>query len=154
SSGSVNTTSTLSFTAAGGLTGSYTFSDGTPGSNYNKLLGLLVDGQIHSQNWVFILQYSDYTGPGNYTLKFTPANPPSGSVTLLSNDNASKRWSLMPPSTCQLSITSDTSLNTGGGSAHYHEVKGSFSCPLLVSQSSSPLTISKGQFNVVAPVVP
>jgi len=144
-SGNIPTKSAVSFTASGGLTGTYTISDNNTASNYaKKAFGIVVQ----NQSWVFTLSYtSDYTGPGTYTIKFAPI---TGSVVFSSVDGT-KRWELDPPSSCQLTVTGDTALNAEG--TQYHEVKGSFSCPSLASQSSSPLKLTNGQFDIVALVV-
>ncbi len=140
------TKSTVTFTASGGLTGTYTISDNDRGSNYGKALTILVG----DQNWNFSLSYSAYTGPKSYTFKFDASNPPWGSLVLASKDGT-KRWSLTPATSCQMTVTSDTTLAAGGGPGH-HEVKGSFSCPSLapISTSAAPLVITNGQFDIVA----
>ncbi len=143
SPGSINTTSTVSFTASGGLTGAYTISDNTTGSNYSKSALAFV---VHGQSWLFTLEYTGYKGPGTYTFKFTQSRPPWGKVALASSDGT-KSWELTFSTSCQLTITSDTSLNS-----QYHEVKGSFSCSSLASQSSS-IMLTNGQLDIVALVV-
>ena len=143
------TTSTVSFTASGGLTGAYTISDNDRGSNYGKpTLGFI----LSNHSWRFFLSYSGYNGPATYTLKFTPASPPVGSVTVQSADG-SKTWRLTSPATCQLTVDSDTLVSGLTGNAQYHEVKGHFSCPTLASTSSS-ITLTNGQFDIIALVVP
>ncbi len=149
SSGSINTTSTVSFSASRGLTGEYTISDSNTPSNYSKsALGLVV----HDQSWVFTLEYTGYKGPRTYTFMFTPARPPWGKVGLASPD-FKKRWDLTSSTSCQMTVTSDTSLNTGGGSPQFHEVKGSFSCSSLASESSPSIMLTNGQLDIVALVV-
>lgn len=149
SSGSINTTSTVSFTASGGLTGPYTISDTTTGSNYSKsALGLVVS----DQSWIFTLEYTGYKGPGTYTFTFTPSRPPWGKIGLATHD-FKKRWDLTSSTSCQMTVTSDTALNTGGGSPQFHEVKGSFSCPSLASQSSPSIMLTNGHLDIVALVV-
>ncbi|GAC1350121.1 MAG: hypothetical protein NVSMB27_29620 [Ktedonobacteraceae bacterium] len=144
SSGSINTTSTVSFTASGGLTGTYTISENTAGSNYSKSALAFV---VSDQSWLFTLQYSGYKGPGTYTFKYNRASPPWGRIGLASSDGT-KSWALTFSTSCQLTVTSDTSLDS-----QYHEVKGSFFCPSLASQSSSSIMLTNGQLDIVALVV-
>jgi hypothetical protein len=146
SSGSINTTSTVSFTASGGLTGTYTISDNIQGGRYSKSAFTL---SADNQSWIFILQYSGYKGPGTYTFKYTRASPPWGNIEL-ANSGFSKDWRLTPTTSCQMTVTSDTSLDS-----QFQEVKGSFSCPSLTSQSSSStmLTLTNGHFDFVAQIV-
>lgn len=143
------TTSTVSFTASGGLTGAYTISDNDRGSNYGKpTLGFI----LSDHDWRFFLSYNGYTGPATYTLKFTPASPPTASVTVQSADG-SKTWRLTSPASCQLTVDSDALVPGLTGNAQYHEMKGHFSCPTLASTSSS-ITLTNGQFDIIALVVP
>lgn len=141
--------STLSFTASGGLTGSYAISDpGTGSSDSSQALGVIVG----DQNWYFTLSYRPYPGPGTYSFSNTPTDSSWGSVGFASNDGT-KVWQLLSPATCQLTVTADTAFKTGGSSPKYHEVKGTFACSSLASTTESPLAVSNGQFDIVALVV-
>lgn len=145
------TTSTVTFTASGGLTGPYTISDNDRGSNYGKPTLSFI---LSDKNWRFFLSYNGYSGPATYTLKFTPASPPMGSVTVQSADGT-KTWRLAPDASCQLTVDSDTLVPGLTGNAQYHEVKGHFTCPTLTSSStSSSITLTNGQFDIIALVVP
>lgn len=142
-------TSVVSFTAAGGLSGSYTLSDKDAASTIGtSASGKALSLTVKDQDWIFVLGYSPYTGPGIYTAAYTAGSSTTGGVSLVSTDNT-KMWRLMPPSSCHLTIASDTPLNVSG--TVYHKIKGSFSCSSLASLlSSAPLTISNGQIDVIA----
>lgn len=142
--------SIVSFTASGGLTGPYTLSDkdassGVGSSPNGKALNVFVS----DQDWSFVLGYVPYTGPGTYTVSHKAGSAISAGVSLTNTGNT-KSWSLLPPSSCHLTIASDTSLNVGGTT--YHEIKGSFSCSSLatIASTSAPLTLNNGQLDVMA----
>ncbi|HLW03012.1 MAG TPA: hypothetical protein VKT82_30435 [Ktedonobacterales bacterium] len=138
------TQSTVSFTTSGGLTGAYTISDTERDSSYRTSSLTFI---VQDQTWLFTLGNASYAGPGASTL----TGLPTGYIGLQSV-NGAHRWQLAAPSICQMTVTTDTALPTGGGPS-YHEVKGTFSCPSLASQSEQPLTLSNGQFDIVALVV-
>lgn len=141
--------STVSFTASGGLSGAYTINDTGRGSTYTTQSLRVVVGD---QNWFFTMSYSAYAGPQTYSFSYTPTKPPWGSAGFSSKDGT-KAWQLFPPAACQLAVTSDVALRPADGGQQYHEVKATFSCPSLSSPSGSTLTISDGQFDIVALVV-
>src|ERR1051326_7578948 len=138
--------STLSFTASGGLSGSYSINDPGRGSNYGtQALGVIVG----DQNWYFTMSFRPYPGPGTYSFSNIPSSPPWGSVEFASSDGT-KAWQLIQPATCQVTVTSDTAFKTVKGSPPYHEVKGTFACPSLTSTTETALAVSNGQFDIVA----
>jgi hypothetical protein len=142
--------STVSFTASGGLSGSYTINDPGTGSTYsNQALNVVVG----DQDWFFTLSYHPYPGPGTYSFSNISTNASWGSVAFSSKDGT-KAWLLLSSATCQLAVTSDIDLKTPASGPQYHEVKGTFSCPTLTPPppSGDPLAISDGQFDVVAQV--
>jgi hypothetical protein len=142
---SQNFTSTLSFMASGALSGSYTFST-APGvaagaidkvSN-SKTLSIGVSNQsLH-----FKVKFSPYTGQVSYYL------PSSSAFVEVSNKDNTKQWTLVYPSSCQLNVISDTSLNTQGGGMD--EIRGTFSCSSLVTlnHNAEPIILSNGQFDL------
>jgi hypothetical protein len=141
--------STLSFTASGGLSGTYTFKDSGRGSSYTSQELVVLVGD---QNWFFTMSYNPYKGPGTFTFSSVPTSPPWGSVAFSSTDGT-KAWQLVPPATCQLTVTSDVALKNARGVAQYHEVKATFSCSSLSSLTADALAISSGQFDIVAQVL-
>lgn len=145
----VKPASVVSFTASGGLSGSYTLSDKDAASTIGaSASGKALNLAVKDQDWNFVLGYSPYTGPGTYTAAYTAGSNTTGGVSLVNTGNT-KMWRLMPPASCHLTIASDTPLTVEGTT--YHEIKGSFSCPSLASLlSSAPLTISNGQIDVIA----
>jgi len=138
-------TSTLSFMASGELSGSHMFSS-APGvaagaidkvSN-SKTLSIGVSNQsLH-----FMVKFSPYTGPVSYNLTSNSA------FVEVSNMDNTKQWSLVSPSTCQLNVISDTSLNTQGSGMD--EIRGTFSCSSLVTlnHTAEPIILSNGQFDL------
>jgi hypothetical protein len=141
--------STVKFTASGGLSGAYTISDTGIGSTYGNQALVVIVGD---QDWFFTLSYRPYPGPGTYSFSNTPTSASWGSVAFSSKDGT-KAWLLLAAATCQLAVTSDIDLKTPASGPQYHEVKGTFSCPTLTPPSGDPLTISDGQFDIVAQVV-
>ena len=142
---SQNMTSSLSFMASGELSGSHMFSS-APGvaagaidkvSN-SKTLSIGVSNQsLH-----FMVKFSPYIGPVSYNLFSNSA------FVEVSNMDTTKQWSLVSPSTCQLNVISDTSLNTQG--IGMNEIRGTFSCSSLVTlnHTAEPIILSNGQFDL------
>ncbi|HLW02399.1 MAG TPA: hypothetical protein VKT82_27335 [Ktedonobacterales bacterium] len=142
--------SIVSFTASGGLTGAYTISDQDASSTVSaSATGHALNITVRDQRWNFVLGYTPYTGPGTYTAGYAAGSTSTGGISLVSADNT-KIWRLLPPASCSLTIASDTALTVGRTT--YHDIKGSFSCASVASVSSNtiPLTISNGQFDVIA----
>jgi hypothetical protein len=147
---SQNMTSTLSFMASGELSGLHTFSS-APGvaagaidkvSN-SKTLSI----GVSNQSLRFMVKFSPYTGPVSYNLTSR-----SGFVGVSNLDNT-KQWTLVYPSSCQLNVISDTSLNTQGNGMD--EIRGTFSCSSLVTMNhtAEPIVLSNGQFDLALPLV-
>ena len=140
-----NITSTLSFMASGALSGLHAFRSASGVAagaidqvSNSKTLSIGVSNQsLH-----FMVKFSPYTGPVSYNLTSS-----SAFVEVANMDNT-KQWTLVSPSTCQLNVISDTSLNTQGSGMH--EIRGSFSCSSLVTlnHNAEPIILSNGQFDL------
>jgi hypothetical protein len=140
-----NITSTLSFVASGALSGLHTFSSASGVAagaidqvSNSKILSIGVSNQsLH-----FMVKFSPYTGPVSYNLTSKSA------FVEVSNMDNTKQWTLISPSTCQLNVISDTSLNTQGSGMD--EIRGTFSCSSLVTlnHNAEPIILSNGQFDL------
>ena len=104
---------------------------------------------------IFSLTVLPYTGPGSYTLsnKYFPDNSQNETLTVQSGQKAWGGYKRLSPSwTCPLTIASDTAatITVAGNALPVHEIKGSFSCSMLLSalNTDPPVSLSNGQFDV------
>jgi hypothetical protein len=156
-----DTTSTVSFTASGGLTGSYTLNAGESSqlltTSKNKQLTINAVGGGLSANIVVL----PYTGPGSYTLsnKYFADNSQKETIDF---QKGQKVWGgyirLSPSWTCSLTIASDTATTltvSGQVYTNFRKIKGSFSCSQVLSalNTDPPVNLSNGQFDVFAQTV-
>jgi hypothetical protein len=141
-----DTTSTLGFTAAGGLDGSFVL-------HASKTISMLRHGHkeftidlVDGTKTVFLVFYG-YSGPGSYRL----SNPTNGGEAHISFGTAQTTWDLTatPGATCELTVTSDRP----GQYAGIDSMQGSFACPRLApvisNQHIAPLSITRGYFNIL-----
>jgi hypothetical protein len=151
-------TSTVSFTASGGLNGANVITVPIE-SNSNELITTSKNKTFKIQAidnlMIFTLTVLPYTGPGSYTLsnKYFPDNSQNETLAVQSGQ---KVWGgykrLSPTWTCPLTIASDTAatITVGGNPLAVHEIKGSFSCSMVLSalNTDPPISLSNGQFDV------
>jgi len=151
-------TSTVSFTASGGLSGANVITVPVE-SNDNQLITtpknktfkiVAIDNLM-----IFSLTVLPYNGPGSYTLsnKYFPDNSQNETLTVQSGQKAWGGYKRLSPSwTCPLTIASDTAatITVAGNPLPVHEIKGSFSCSMLLSalNTDPPVSLSNGQFDV------
>lgn len=154
--------STIKLTVSGGVSGTYTIiSQNFRLSQYHPdqyWRALTID--VADSAWEIIIAMPGshygvgnpplfYRGPATYAL-----SAGHGEVSFASADHT-KIWDFATGATsasCAVTIDSDTSWNSQSSSATT-ELKGVFSCSQLNSDGPSlepPITISKGQFDVVA----
>jgi len=156
----VNIIGTVSFTASGGLQGklSITLPRGAPAASSiqkgasDKVLEVVVN----DASMDFELGLSPSPGPGTYTLLPFQTNPAPGSFNgAVRISNHQSTWSLHPPAQCKVTISSDTPLHKQAQGKPLDEVKGSFTCPKLATDTGSAkaLAITQGQFDVYALVL-
>ena len=107
---------------------------------------------------IFSLTVLPYTGPGSYTLsnKYFPDNSQNDTLTVQSGPKAWGGYKQLSPTwTCPLTIASDTAatITVGGNPLAIHEIKGSFSCSMVLSalNTDPPISLSNGQFDVFVP---
>jgi hypothetical protein len=153
----VNLTGTVSFTASGGLTGSFNASlpKGASAASYIQKgpTGKVLDVVVNSATLDFELGLSPYPGPGSYTLLPFQTKPAPGTFSgTVRISNHQSTWSLHPSAQCKVTITSDTALNIKVQNTPLDEIKGTFTCPTLTPDagSATPLTVTQGQFDVDA----
>ena len=152
---------TLSVKASGGLSGSYTFKDPvamgtsqiTPMSKSKRLTLSVQQGNNGLALHITVLPYA---GSGSYTLSNAYNTTTSQTIDLT---KGTKVWGgfirQAPHWTCLLTIASDTvapvnidgSLVTG-----FHEIKGKFSCSLILSalNTDPPVNLTDGQLDLFA----
>ena len=151
-------TSTVSFTASGGLNGMYAVTVPIE-SNSNELITtpknktfkiVAIDNLM-----IFSLTVLPYTGPGSYPLsnKYFPDNSQNETLTVQSGQKAWGGYKRLSPTwTCPLTIASDTAatITVAGNPLSIHEIKGSFSCSMLLSalNTDPPVSLSNCQFDV------
>jgi hypothetical protein len=135
----------MKFIASGGLSGPYTITEidnGPTNSEYLKSAKLLQIG-ISDSNWKIVTGVAPYSGPNSYKVnefQFGPSN----------STDIAKSWIIGQAGSsafCPISITSDMHVNTLLRQ-NVNEMKGTFSCASLPSQSHPPITISHGQFDL------
>jgi hypothetical protein len=139
------TTSTLGFTATGGLNGTFVLRTSNTISmlrhGHKEFTIDLVDGS----KMVFLVFYG-YTGPGSYRL----SNPINGGEAHISFGTEQTTWDLAttPGAACDLIITSDRPSQYTG----IDSMQGTFTCPRLAPVSSNqhiaPLSITRGYINI------
>jgi hypothetical protein len=120
----------------------------------NKIFKLTAQGDVVS----ITLTILPYTGTGSYTLsnKYFPDNFQNETLAVQSG---LKVWGgykrLSPGWTCPLTIASDTaaSITVAGNPLAIHEIKGSFSCSMVLSavNTDPPVNLKNGQFDVFVP---
>lgn len=149
----------VSFTASGGLQGSFTISlpdTATPASSIQTGASTSVlEVVVNNATMNFELELSPYPGPGSYTLLPLQTKPAPGSyngtVSISSQQNS---WSLHPPAQCSVSVASDTLLPIQVQKKPLHEVKGGFACAALASNAGgAALKVTQGQFDVYVEVL-
>lgn len=137
--------STASFAFSGAQNASYTLHTGVPASElrhgHREFTILLSDADVS----LFIVFYG-YQGPGNYTLSDAVNG---GDVHIgLKHDTLSWDLLMQPKAHCSLSVTSDIPTSSAG----LDRMRGTFSCPLLLSSSpgnpQKPVTVSNGTFDI------
>lgn len=150
----------VSFTASGGLQGSFTISlpdTATPASSIQKgASASVLELVVNNATMNFQLELSPYPGPGSYTLLPLQTKPAPGRFNgTVSISNQQNSWSLHPPAQCSVTIASDTTLSIQVQKMPLHEVKGGFACPALASDAggAAPLKVSQGQFDVYVEVL-
>jgi hypothetical protein len=147
----------ISFTASGGLDGNFTINlpkAAPPASSVqqgatDRLLEVVVNGETMG----FQLGISPYPGPGTYTLLPFQTNPAPGSYNgAVRISNQQSTWSLHSGAKCEVTVTSDTSLNLKALDKSLNEVKGTFSCPELANDAGgeAAIKVTQGQFDVYA----
>lgn len=98
---------------------------------------------------LFIVFYG-YQGPGEYTL----SDAVNGGDVHIGLKHNTLSWDLLmqPTAHCSLSVASDTPTSNAG----LDRMRGTFSCPLLLSSSPSnpqePITVSDGAFDIAIQV--
>ncbi len=157
-----NDTSTLSFTASGGLSGKYMLT----APLLQSLSQLEITSQrgknlhIDVQNDVLHIRLTvyPYTGPGSYTLSHVSAFDNSESMILV---KGAKFWGGRNP-LCPLTIASDTAATDAaaivkayGQGYDFREIKGSFTCSQVLSETHTDpsVDLSNGQFDVFVRVL-
>lgn len=141
----VNNVSTVSFTIAGGATGSYTISSSVPTSKLRHgHREFTID--VARAGKSIVLAFFGYNGPGVYTLS---GGTNGGDVRIdFGQGNASWELSLNEYAQCTLTITSDTPTQYAG----IDRMKGSFVCPMLLSSdpgvSKRPIAVSNGSIDI------
>ena len=150
----------VSFTASGGLDGPFTLNlpKATPpaSSIQESASAKVLEVVVNSASMQFELGISPYPGPGTYPLQAFQTNPdPKSYYGAVRISNQQSTWSLHPPAQCQVTITSDTALTIKAQDKPLDEVKGSFSCPSLATDtgSANSLKVTEGQFDVYALVL-
>lgn len=141
-----DTTSTLSFTAKGGLNGTFVL-------HTRNTISMLRHGHkeftidvVDGTKTVFLVFYG-YSGPGSYRL----SNPLNGGEAHISFGSEQTTWDLAatPGVTCDLTITSDRPSQYPG----IDSMQGSFACPRLASVSANqriaPLSMIRGDINIL-----
>ena len=140
-----NKVSTVTFTLAGGASGSYTLHATLPTSKLRHGHREFTIDVEHAGASVFLVFYG-YKGPGTYTLALV-INGGDVHITLGKNTGS---WdlSLQPQAHCTLTIQSDVPTQSTG----LDRMKGSFSCPRLFSSApdhpQKPVSVSDGTFDI------
>lgn len=133
------------FTFSGGQSTSYTLHTSTPASQlrhgHREFTIILKDAGVS----LFLVFYG-YEGPGHYTLKDSLNG---GDVHIgLAYDTISWDLLMQPTAYCDLTVASDTPTNIPG----LDRMRGSFTCPLLLSSSPSkpqkPVQVNEGTFDI------
>ena len=140
-----NEVSTVSFTLHGGATGVYMIRASLPTSKLRHgYREFTID--VEETNMSIYLAFYGYHGAGTYTL----SESVNGGDVRINFYQQAVSWdlSLRPKAQCALMITSETpTLYTG-----IDRMRGTFSCPLLLSSSSNhlqqPITVSDGSIDV------
>jgi hypothetical protein len=140
-----DTTSVASFTIAGGSSGTYNITTTLPTSKLrhgHKEFTIFLANAGKS----LIIVFYGYSGPGTYTL----TNEQNGGEVRIAFDQQAASWdlALRPHNSCTLVIASDVPT----GQAGLDRMKGSFTCPVLVSSNpqrpEKPIMVDRGQFDI------
>ncbi len=138
-------TSVASFTIAGGSSGTYSITTTLPTSKLRHGHKEFTIFLAHAGKSLIIVFYG-YSGPGTYTL----TNEQNGGEVRIALDQQATSWdlALRPHNSCTLIITSDAPTVQAG----LDRMKGSFSCPMLVSSNpqrpEKPIMVDHGQFDI------
>lgn len=138
-------TSVASFTIAGGSSGTYSITTTLPTSKLrhgHKEFTIFLANAGKS----LIIVFYGYSGPGTYTL----TNEQNGGEVRIALDQQAASWdlALRPHNSCTLIIARDVPTVQAG----LDRMKGSFSCPMLVSSNpqrpEKPIMVDHGQFDI------
>lgn len=143
-----NYVSTVSFTALGGIVGSYSIRSAPPISMLRHGHQEFTIDLTHTGKAIF-LAFFGYMGPGTYKL----SHETNGGDVRITFGSASWDLSLNPKAYCTLTISSDTPTSSMG----VDKMRGSFSCPMLTpsapGHAEQPITVHNGTINVFIMIV-